>query len=134
MSLKLSSLVLAGCLLLGFIAHAAEITGEGHRFIAGQDGKHLAIVSAKGEIEWAMPIGPNHDAQLLANGNVLMQTSYQKIVEVDKEKKIVWNYDASKMNGNGPEEGKKGRPVEVHAFQRLADGNTMIVESGPSRI
>jgi outer membrane protein assembly factor BamB len=32
------------------------------------------------------------------------------------------------MNGNA------GKPVEVHAFQRLADGVTMIAESGPSRI
>ena len=39
------------------------------------------------------------------------------------------------MNGNAPtDENKKGRPVQVHAIQRLADGNTMIVESGPSRI
>ncbi len=27
-----------------------------------------------------------------------------------------------------------GRPVEVHAFQRLANGATMIAESGPARI
>ncbi|MEI6232475.1 MAG: arylsulfotransferase family protein [Planctomycetota bacterium] len=114
----------------------AEITGEGHRFIAGQDGKHLAIVDKKGEIEWSYKIGPNHDAHLLANGNILMQTNYQNIIEItpNKENTIVWSYNAAKMNGNAAEDGKKGRPVEVHAFQRLADGNTMIVESGPSRI
>ncbi len=134
MSLKSCLWVFVAGLMCVLTAQAADITGKGHRMIAGQDGKQLAIVSAEGEIEWAMPIGAIHDAHLLANGNILMQTNYQKIVEVDKEKKIVWSYDASKMNGNGPEEGKKGRPVEVHAIQRLADGNTMIVESGPSRI
>src|SRR4029077_642757 len=30
--------------------------------------------------------------------------------------------------------GNEGMPVEVHAFQRLPDGNTMIAESGPGRI
>src|SRR5262249_48740908 len=33
-----------------------------------------------------------------------------------------------------PKEGTPDRPVEVHAFQRLPDGNTMIAESGPARI
>jgi hypothetical protein len=42
--------------------------------------------------------------------------------------KVAWEYDAAKMNGN------EGKPVEVHAFQRLADGVTMIAESGPGRI
>jgi hypothetical protein len=114
---------------------AAEVTGEGHRFIAAQDGKHIAIVSKTGDIEWAYPQGASHDAQLLASGNILFQTDYQHIVEVSPEKKVVWSYDSSKMNGNGPTaENPKGRPVQVHAIQRLADGNTMIVESGPSRI
>ncbi len=132
--------ILAVMLLCGLnlaTVFSAEITGDGHRFIAGQDGKQLAIVNAKGEIEWSYNVGANHDAQLLPNGNILMQTNYQNIIEVtpDKDKKIVWSYNSSKMNGNEPtDENKKGRPVEVHAFQRLADGNTMIVESGPSRI
>ena len=41
---------------------------------------------------------------------------------------IVWSYDASTMNGN------QGKRVEVHAFQRLANGLTMVAESGPRRI
>jgi len=41
---------------------------------------------------------------------------------------VVWSYDAAEMNGN------KGRRVEVHAFQRLPNGLTMIAESGPARI
>jgi len=40
----------------------------------------------------------------------------------------VWEYDASTQNGN------VGRRVEVHSFQRLANGATMIAESGTARI
>jgi len=114
---------------------AAEVTGTPHRFIAGQDGKQLAIVNAKGEIEWSHPISAIHDAHLLPNGNILFQTNFQNILEMTPDKKTIWSYNAAKMNGNAPtDENKKGRPVEVHAIQRLPDGNTMIVESGPSRI
>jgi hypothetical protein len=51
------------------------------------------------------------------------------LLEVDpKTNKTVWEYDAQKSNGN---EGKK---LQVHSFQRLPDGNTMIAESGVGRI
>lgn len=116
--------------LVAMCVNAAEITGTGHRMLAKDDGKkNLLVVDAKGEIEWEFPAGPIHDMQVLPNGNYLVHTNYQNIVEVtpDKEKKVVWKYDASKQNR------KEGERVEVHAFQRLADGNTMIVESNPSR-
>ena len=90
---------------------------------------HRAILAADGSIEWEAKIGSLHDLHLLPDGHVLFETSYQKLVEMDpKTNKVVWQYDASKANGNA------GKPVEVHAFQRLADGVTMIAESGPSRI
>lgn len=123
--------------LIVSVSFCADEPAKSHRILASQDGKQLAIVDAKGEIEWSYKVGPVHDAHLLPNGNILFQTDYEHIVEVtpDKDKKVVWSYDAKKMNGNGPTaENPKGRPVQVHAFQRLADGNTMIVESGPSRI
>jgi hypothetical protein len=44
------------------------------------------------------------------------------------DKKIVWTYDSSIMNGN------KGKRVDVHAFRRLPNGLTMIAESGIGRI
>src|SRR5271157_2173351 len=44
------------------------------------------------------------------------------------DKKIVWTYDSSKMNGN------KGKRVDIHAFRRLPNGLTMIAESGVGRI
>jgi hypothetical protein len=97
--------------------------------LAADDSTHrLAIVAADGSLEWEYKIGPIHDAWVLPNGNVLLQESWQKIVEVTPDKKTVWQYDAGTMNGN------QGKRVEVHAFQRLDNGLTMIVESGPARI
>ncbi len=64
----------------------------------------------------------------MPSGNILFQTSWTDIVEVSPAKKVVWKYDASKQNRTGDQR------VEVHAFQRLADGVTMIAESGPARI
>jgi hypothetical protein len=59
---------------------------------------------------------------------VLFQTSWTKLVEMTPTKEIVWQYDAAKANGN------EGKRVEVHAFQRLSNGRTMIAESGVGRI
>ncbi len=110
-------------------AAPAASTGKPHRLLIGDYSKQiLAIVGADGQIEWQTPIGAIHDAWLLPGGNVLFQTDFQHLVEMSPDKKEVWKYDAGKMNGN------EGKPVEVHAFQRLADGITMIAESGPSRI
>ncbi len=101
-----------------------------HRFIASDSSKQrIAIIAEDGTTEWEMKIGPLHDLHVLPNGNILMQTSWTEIVEVEpKSKKTVWEYNAAKQNGN---EGKK---IEVHAFQRLADNSTMIAESGASRL
>lgn len=101
-----------------------------HRFIASDSSKQrIAIISEDGSTEWEMKIGPLHDLHVLPNGNILMQTSWTQIVEVEpKTKKTVWEYNSAKQNGN---EGKK---IEVHAFQRLANNSTMIAESGASRL
>ncbi|MCE9606564.1 MAG: PQQ-binding-like beta-propeller repeat protein, partial [Planctomycetia bacterium] len=48
-------------------------------------------------------------------------------VEMTPAKEIAWQYEAL------PKSGYAGR-VEVHAFQRLADGRTMVAESGNGRI
>ena len=100
----------------------------GHRVIMGGNGR-LAIVNADGDIEWEMKWGGIHDIHVLPNGRIMLQERMQKIVEIDpKTKKIVWSYDAANSNGN------KGKRVEVHAFQPLANGRIMIAESGPARI
>ena len=51
------------------------------------------------------------------------------MVEINPEtRQVVWKYDAATQNGNA------GKRMEVHAFERLADGTTMIAESGIGRI
>ncbi|MGK0187486.1 MAG: hypothetical protein ACI9R3_003274 [Verrucomicrobiales bacterium] len=99
--------------------------------IAGEAGggiDHLCVVDAGGVLLWEYPTSSIHDVHLLDNGNLLFQTSWTKIVEMTLKKEIVWSYDAARMNGNN------GKRVEVHAFQRLKDGHTMLVESGTARI
>ena len=104
-------------------------TGTPRKLLIGDySAKVLALVNEKGELAWQQPIRDIHDAWKLANGNILFQKSWTEIVEVSPEGKTVWHYDAGKQNGN------EGKRVEVHAFQRLANGHTMIVESGPARI
>lgn len=100
------------------------------RFITADSSKgRIAMIDAAGKTEWEYKIGPLHDLHVLPNGNVLFQTSWTHLVEVDpRTNKVVWEYESAKQNGNA------GKPIEVHAFQRLKDGLTMIVESGVSRI
>ena len=108
--------------------HAGQ-TGTGRRFLAADDSTgRLAIIGADDTIEWELKIGGIHDAHVLPNGNVLLQQGFQKIVEVAPDKSVVWQYDSGTMNGN------EGKRIEVHAFQRLDDGLTMIAESGAGRI
>jgi hypothetical protein len=124
----LSLLVVLGGILLPS-ALRAEQTGPARRLLAADDStKRLAIVGADGTLEWEMKVGAIHDAHVLPNGNILFQQGWTRIVEMTPDKKTVWEYDAAKSNGN------EGKTVEVHAFQRLDDGRTMIVESGPARI
>jgi outer membrane protein assembly factor BamB len=99
-------------------------------------GKNIvAICDADGKILWShQTAGPksghagHHDIQLLDNGNILFHDDWTKIIEMTLDKKVVWTYDSATMNGN------QGKRVDVHAFRRLPNGNTMIAESGVGRI
>src|SRR5437868_759650 len=98
-----------------------------HRVLAVDNG-HAAIVNAKGEIEWDVPCKHDaHDIAMLPSGNVLLHTGPTTVVEMTPEKKIVWRHESK------PKPGYSGA-VEIHSFQRLDDGLTMIAESGNRRI
>src|SRR2546425_8089289 len=112
-------------------AAASCASGDGHRvLVADASKKRIAIVDPAGKIEWEYKIDDLHDLQLLASGNVLFEKSITHLVEVEpRSNKIVWEYDAQMMNAPG----ENAKKVEVHSFQRLADGATMIAESGRAR-
>ena len=95
----------------------------------------LAICDAKGKPIWQhKTAGPqrghtgHHDVHMLPNGNILFHDTWTTLKEITLDKKIVWEYDCANSNGN------KGKRVDVHAFARLKNGNTSIVESGVGRI
>ncbi len=96
--------------------------------VLGWDNKHIALVNAKGEVEWEYPVPANsmHDIQLLPNGNILFHNG-TTVSEVTRDKKIVWEYTSK------PKDGYTGR-VTVHSFERLPNGLTMIAESGNQRL
>ena len=70
----------------------------------------------------------HHDVHLLPNGNILFHDTWTTLKEITLDKKVVWEYDCANSNGN------KGKRVDVHAFARLPNGNTRIVESRVGRV
>ncbi|HRQ87770.1 MAG TPA: PQQ-binding-like beta-propeller repeat protein [Bacteroidia bacterium] len=99
--------------------------------IGAEAGKGLCIVDPGdgNKVLWHHPLGAVHDLHLLPNGNFLTQDGWPRVIELNLAKEIVWDYDASTTN-RSEGDGK----VEIHAFQRLADGSTLIAESGIGRI
>ncbi|MCG8602412.1 MAG: PQQ-binding-like beta-propeller repeat protein [Verrucomicrobiales bacterium] len=95
----------------------------------------LAICEADGTVLWKHDTeGPqkghagHHDVHLLSNGNVLFHDSWTVTKEITPAKEVIWTYDSANNGGN------KGKKVDVHAFARLENGNTVIVESSVGRI
>ncbi len=115
----------AGVLFAGR-PRAADEARPAYR-VLGADKGHVAIVDSKGVVTWEYPNKAEcHDLWLLPNGNVLLASGRAAVAEVTPEKKIVWSYEAK------PKPGKDR--VEVHSFQRLDDGNTLVAESGNARL
>ncbi|MBI3865662.1 MAG: PQQ-binding-like beta-propeller repeat protein [Planctomycetia bacterium] len=123
-----SSLLSVGCIaFLALASPADEPKSAGYRLLASDKG-WVAIVSAKGEVEWKTPTNADvHDLWQLPEGNVLFLYGPAMVVEMNRAHQIIWEYEAKPKNAQVPR-------VEVHAFQRLADGTTMIAESGNARI
>lgn len=115
------------CLSVSILTAAEK---ESRKFVTADSSKgRIAIIDEDGQTAWESKIGPLHDLHVLDNGHLLFQTNWTHIVEVDPDtNKVVWEYDSKHSPGNAD------RKVEVHAFQRLNNGNTMIVESGATRI
>lgn len=117
------SILVAVCFVLATSSAHAQ-----HRLVT-QGNDKLAIVGRDGDIEWEMKWGGIHDIRELPGGNIMVQQGPAKVVEIAvKKQEIIWSYNSAEENGN------KGKPVEVHAFQPLGEGRVMIAESGPARI
>ncbi len=92
-----------------------------HRFLCtDHKGGRVAILSAKGDIEWEHSAEKPQDCWLLPNGNVLF-SQMSGAVEVSMENEVVWEYKA---------------PVKakIHSCQPLPSGNVLVGESFMSRI
>ena len=113
---------------LSFAPAARAAEPVGHKVLA-QDRGRVVILDPAGQVTWEYPTPRHtaHDLAMLPNGNVLLPTDNTTIVEVTPDKKVVWTYKATPK---APYAGK----VEIHAFQRLADGRTMVAETGNRRI
>ena len=120
-------LLLAIVALVPTLGHAADLPPWPHRMIAADAGsKRLAIVAGD-KLEWDFTDRHDvHDAQLLPSGNILTHTTSTNVVEIAPNKEIVWKYEAKPAAGV--------KRVEVHSFQRLPDGLTMVAEGGNARI
>lgn len=104
-------------------------TGGAYRILAGDyERKIAALVEPDNSVAWSAPIRAIHDAQLLDNGNILFQTSFTNVIETDRSGRVVWRYDVEDRTEGG------ASPVEIHSFQRLPGGLTMVAESGSRRI
>ncbi|WP_298869079.1 PQQ-binding-like beta-propeller repeat protein [uncultured Gimesia sp.] len=122
--------------ILIFLLVHKTVAAERLVLVGASYGKNiLAICDVHGKVLWShKTAGPmkghagHHDVQLLPNGNILFHDSWTKLTELTLDKKVVWTYDSATRNGNA------GKRVDVHAFARLPNGNTMIVESGAGRI
>jgi hypothetical protein len=122
-----SLFVLLGMLALQASSAADPVRSSGYRVLA-EDNGHVAIVSPGGEVEWEVECKHNsHDIAKLGNGNLLLHVAPAKIVEMTAAKEVVWQYEAK------PKLPYTGR-IEIHAFQRLPNGLTMVAESGNRRI
>src|SRR5260221_1706366 len=123
-----STWAITACLLIASSALHAEDPVT-HRVLAADREKgRLAIIGTDGKVEWEFSNKHDvHDLHMLENGNILTHISHTTIVEINPKKEIVWKYESK------PKAGYQGK-IEVHAFQRLPDGSTMIAESGNSRI
>ncbi len=98
-----------------------------HRVI-GQDKGRVVIREASGAVTWKLDCPHNsHDLAALPNRNVLLHPAPDRIMEVTPMNDLVWEWKSV------PVPPYAGR-VEIHAFERLSNGNTLIAETGNLRV
>jgi outer membrane protein assembly factor BamB len=131
---SIATIVFAACIVSG-LAVSADADDRLVLVGASYGNNVLAICESDGTVLWKHnTAGPqkghtgHHDVHLLPSGNILFHDSWTKTQEITLGKEVVWEYDSATMNGN------EGKNVDVHAFDRLSNGETVIVESNVGRI
>ncbi len=112
----------------GELARMRAAAGVTTHRVLGQDRGRFVILGHSGAVEWEYPSAHNaHDIEVLPNGNLLLHVAPDRIREVTPAKETVWEWTSRPV---APYDG----PVEIHGFQRLPNGDTMIAETGNLRI
>src|ERR1051326_5197709 len=109
------------CLLAGAQNADAPAMKRGHfMFMQYSPGNRIVELSADGQILWEHPL-PSLAVmfEVLKNGNVVYAYGGNPtgVQEVDRQHKVVWNYEA--------------KCEQVLGFSRLPNGNILIGEQGP---
>ena len=118
------SLCFSFAVLVSVVAGTAQ--AEDLFLVSASYGKNvIALCERDGAVLWQFKTGGperghtgHHEIQMLENGNILFHDDWDTVKELKFDGTVVWSYKSS----------------NVHAFTRLADGNTMIAESGRGRI
>lgn len=107
---------------------ASDTQAAGAPRLMAQDREQVAVVNSDGSVDWSWPNGTTaHDLHLLPNGNVLAPTSHDALAEVSPEKETVWEWKSAPTSAEVDK-------IEIHGFERLDSGLTMIAETGNRRI
>ena len=115
------SVILLGSVFAAPVAYAQELF-----LVSASYGKNvIALCERDGSVLWQFKTAGgerghagHHEVQMLDNGNILFHDDWNTVKEIKLDGTVVWSYTSS----------------NVHAFTRLANGNTMIAESGSGRI
>lgn len=100
-------------------------SGAGHWILLGAKGR-LVLTDPGGEIRWEMPWNNIHDLHLTAGGDILTRRGKHEVVRIrPRDKRVVWTVNVQKLVDT---------PVELHAFEPLPDGGTMVALSGAAVI
>jgi acetyl esterase/lipase len=82
----------------------------------------IAMAWPSGRILWKRPNNRATEAAALPNGNVLyIEDPKGTVTEIDKDQNIVWQY-------------KTLNPASLVSVERLANGNTLLVDAAASRV
>jgi len=105
----------------GLAQPADGITGTLDHGLLALGGGRVCLFEKDGTITRAAKTGNNADAWYLENGNILFADG--KVTEVDKNGKVVWEYQPDCKRADG-----------AMSCQRLANGNTMVGENGTAQV